>query len=87
MHLSSILCSGTYTAGAGQMNDLSTYIFYHRPDQPFYLVQATLAKFGLHAGNMKFNTQNEECVSIHIPYILESNAHPNLIRTQFLATS
>jgi hypothetical protein len=23
----------------------------------------------------------------NIPYILESNAHPNLIRTQFLATS
>jgi hypothetical protein len=22
-----------------------------------------------------------------VPYILESNAHPNLIRTQFLATS
>jgi hypothetical protein len=22
-----------------------------------------------------------------IPYILESNAHPNLMRTQFLATS
>jgi hypothetical protein len=26
----------------------------------FYVVQANLAKFGLHAGNMKFNTQNEE---------------------------
>jgi hypothetical protein len=25
-----------------------------------YEVRATLAKFGLHAGNMKFNTQNEE---------------------------
>jgi hypothetical protein len=25
--------------------------------------------------------------SRHIPYILESNAHPNLMRTQFLATS
>jgi hypothetical protein len=23
----------------------------------------------------------------NVPYILESNAHPNLMRTQFLATS
>jgi hypothetical protein len=26
----------------------------------FYIVQATLAKFCVHAGNMKFNTRNEE---------------------------
>jgi hypothetical protein len=26
----------------------------------FYVVQATSAKFGLHAGDMKFSTQNEE---------------------------
>jgi hypothetical protein len=26
----------------------------------YFVVWATLAKFGLHAGNMKFNTQNEE---------------------------
>jgi hypothetical protein len=44
--------------------------FFHSPDVPdislgqacstFYVVQATLAKFGLLAGNMKFSTQNEE---------------------------
>jgi hypothetical protein len=26
----------------------------------FYVVRAASAKFGLHAGNMKFNTQNEK---------------------------
>jgi hypothetical protein len=26
----------------------------------FHVVRTTLAKFGLHAGNMKFDTQNEE---------------------------
>jgi hypothetical protein len=26
----------------------------------FYVVPASSAKFGLHAGNMKFDTQNEE---------------------------
>ena len=30
------------------------------------MVQATSEKFGVHVGNMKFNTQNEETVSIHI---------------------
>jgi hypothetical protein len=30
-----------------------------RPAQPFFVVRAS-ADFGLHAGNMKFNTQNEE---------------------------
>jgi hypothetical protein len=35
----------------------------HTPVQacsPFYVVRATSAEFGLHAGNMKFNTQKEE---------------------------
>jgi hypothetical protein len=30
---------------------------------------------------------DEVTVSSELPYILESNARPNLIRTQFLATS
>jgi hypothetical protein len=29
-------------------------------------VQAALAKFGLHVGNMKLNTQNEEGVGVHL---------------------
>jgi hypothetical protein len=29
----------------------------------------------------------EANIRIGVPYILESNAHPNLMRTQFLATS
>jgi hypothetical protein len=33
----------------------------------------------------KYNIQRSNI--LHIPYILESNPHPNLIRTQFLATS
>ena len=28
----------------------------------FHVVRATSAKFGLHAGNVKFNTQNGECI-------------------------
>jgi len=35
----------------------------HSPAQAcssFYAVQATSARFGLHAGNMQFNTQNEK---------------------------
>jgi hypothetical protein len=28
--------------------------------QTFYVVRAASAKFGLHAGNMKFSTQNDE---------------------------
>ena len=31
-----------------------------------FVVTATLAKFGLHSGNIKFHTQNEECVSMSI---------------------
>ena len=30
------------------------------------MVWATLAKYGLYAGNMKFITQNEEWISIHV---------------------
>jgi hypothetical protein len=29
-------------------------------------VQAISAKFGVHVGSMKFNTQNEETISAHI---------------------
>jgi hypothetical protein len=36
----------------------------------FYVVRATLAKFGLYAGNMKFNTHNEERISTRICTIL-----------------
>jgi len=32
----------------------------HCSRKPFFVVQATSAEFGLQAGNMKFNTQNEE---------------------------
>lgn len=32
----------------------------------FYVVQATLATFGMHAHSMKFNTQNEELMSVMI---------------------
>lgn len=31
-----------------------------------YVVREISAKFGLHAGNMKFNTQNEEGISISV---------------------
>jgi len=38
-----------------------------RADQPpTYVKRATSTKFGLHADNMKFSTQNEECRSIRI---------------------
>jgi hypothetical protein len=32
----------------------------------FFVEWVTSAKFGLYAGNMKFNTQHLECISIHI---------------------
>jgi len=32
----------------------------------FRLVRTAVAEFDLHAGNMKFSTQNEESISIHI---------------------
>jgi hypothetical protein len=31
----------------------------------FYVVQATLAQFGLHTGNMKFNKQNAGRHNLH----------------------
>jgi len=31
-----------------------------------HVVQASAVKFGLHAGSMKFNTQNKECLSVNI---------------------
>jgi len=35
------------------------------------MVQAPESKFGLHAGQMKFSTQNEERISTLILYFLE----------------
>ena len=32
----------------------------------FYVVVELTAKFDLHVGNMKFSTQNEECISTHM---------------------
>jgi hypothetical protein len=34
-----------------------------------YVVQATSVKFGLHVGNMIFNTQNEEWINTSLPTI------------------
>jgi hypothetical protein len=35
-----------------------------QPWTTFFMLGATLVKFGLHAGNMKFNVRNEEWTSI-----------------------
>jgi hypothetical protein len=32
----------------------------------FYVVRATLEKYGLHVNNIKFNAQNKEQINIHI---------------------
>jgi hypothetical protein len=32
----------------------------------FYVLRKTFAKFGLRADNEKFNTQNEESISMHL---------------------
>ena len=34
----------------------------------FHVVQASAVKFGLHAGSMKFNTQNKESLCVNISY-------------------
>ena len=39
---------------------------YSRPGSTFHMMQATSPKFGLHAGNMKMNTQNKEGISVRI---------------------
>jgi hypothetical protein len=54
---------------------LSQYqnIHYSRPCSTLYVVRVTLAIFGLHAGIMKFNIQNEEWISIHVHIILPVN--------------
>jgi hypothetical protein len=36
------------------------YFFLGQARSTFRVVRATLAKFGLHAGNMKLDSQNEE---------------------------
>jgi len=33
---------------------------------PYHVVQVSSVIFGLHAGSMKFNTQNKECLSVNI---------------------
>ena len=42
----------------------------HQACSTFYVVRAISTKFGLHAGNMNYNTQNEERISIGLTIII-----------------
>jgi hypothetical protein len=48
------------------LKTLHTWNSLDQAHSTFYVVWATLAKFSLHAHNMKFNTHNEEWTRIHI---------------------
>ena len=41
-------------------------VLQYRTVQPFYTVQGTSTKFCLHAGNIKFNTNNEEWINTRV---------------------
>jgi hypothetical protein len=53
----------SFLTSHGQFNPLTTKIGLHQAWWTFYVVRAACAKFGLHAGNITFNTQNEEWIS------------------------
>jgi hypothetical protein len=43
-------------------SQVSTWQYSMPAQPPTYAMRVTSTKFGLHAGNMKFSTQNEECM-------------------------
>jgi hypothetical protein len=53
---------------------------YNRKRSDTYTIQSDLM-------NIQYKVIQKSNSHEQIPYILESNAHPNLMRTQFLATS
>ena len=48
------------------LNGFHGQVKQNRPVQPFVWCGGTSTKFGLHAGNLKFNIQNEEWMRIRI---------------------
>jgi hypothetical protein len=53
----------------------------------FLVVWATSEKFGLCVGNMKFSTQNIECLSMYVEYAFICLALIHITATNFLKPS
>ena len=47
-------------------------------------MQATMAKFSLHVGNIKFKTQNEECISIRVILHILNMHFSNIMCNKYL---
>jgi hypothetical protein len=62
-----------------KQRDRLTYLLFNTPlvqaRSAFHVVRAVWTEFGLHTGNMKFNTQNEECMSIRLIVCINSTVY------------